>query len=57
MPKGPFHIVNSRTGKHLGPFTTELDAAMAKTLDVIDSGWFDGKTMDREQFKQHMGWD
>jgi hypothetical protein len=33
----PFHLINTATGKHLGPFSTFLDAALART--VGEGGW------------------
>lgn len=51
----PYHIVNSLTGKHIGPFTTITDAKLAAYIGSV--GWVDGKIMDREEFNVHMRWD
>lgn len=52
MSTGPFHIVNRLSGKHIGPFTTETDCALAKTMATPD--WITGIVMDKKQFKKHM---
>lgn len=36
QPQGPFHIINKFTKKFAGPFTTDLDARMAKTIATED---------------------
>jgi hypothetical protein len=50
MSDGPFHIVNRLSGKHVGPFTTESDCALAKTIATPD--WTTGIVMDKKQFKK-----
>ncbi|SKN58095.1 Uncharacterised protein [Mycobacteroides abscessus subsp. massiliense] len=52
MSSGPFHIVNRLNGKHVGPFTTETDCALAKTIATPD--WTTGIVMDKKQFKKHL---
>jgi hypothetical protein len=52
--RGPWHIVSRSTGLHVGPFTTELDCVMARSIARND--WQDGMDMDREAFDKHL-WD
>jgi hypothetical protein len=33
----PYHLINSQTGKHLGPFSTYMDALLARTIG--EGGW------------------
>ncbi|HVQ84671.1 MAG TPA: hypothetical protein VMS84_07955 [Mycobacterium sp.] len=49
-PGGPYHIVNKFVGKHLGPFTTELDGILARTLSD-DMSWRSAEVMNYEAFK------
>lgn len=52
--RGPFHIVNALTGKHIGPFTTETDCILARNMASLSSGWATGKIMDDNEFEQHL---
>jgi hypothetical protein len=49
-PGGPYHIVNKFAGKHLGPFTTELDGILARTL-ADDMKWRTAEVMNYDAFK------
>jgi hypothetical protein len=49
---GPWHIVNRLTGKHHGPFSSELDCVMARAIATPD--WSTGIDMDREAFDRHL---
>lgn len=49
---GPYHIVNTFSGKHVGPFTTELDCLMAKSIATPD--WTNGKVLNQKDFEEHM---
>lgn len=49
QPQGPFHIINKFTKKFAGPFTTDLDARMAKTIATED-GWLRGEVLDKVTF-------
>ena len=46
-------MVNQKTGKHLSPFTTELDAALARTMSSSD-GWQCGKTYNKKEFDDYL---
>lgn len=46
----PYHLINSRNGKHLGPFSTETDVALAR--NVSTGGWETGIVMNREEFTE-----
>jgi hypothetical protein len=48
-PGGPYHIVNKFVGKHLGPFTTQLDGILARTL-AEDMSWRTAEVMNYEAF-------
>ena len=50
MSNSPYHIVNALNGKHIGPFSTELDAMLAKQM-TCNSGWSDGKILGRREFE------
>ncbi len=45
-------MVSRITGKHVGPFSTELDASMARAIATSD--WSTGVAMDREGFDAHL---
>jgi hypothetical protein len=47
-----YHIVNSITGKHIGPFTTELDTVFARNIGT--AGWPDGRVLNEEEFERHL---
>lgn len=49
---GPWHLVNQVTGKHCGPFSTELDAQMARS--IATGSWHNAIAMDRETFDAHL---
>jgi hypothetical protein len=49
-PGGPYHIVNKFAGKHLGPFTTESDGILARSLSDQMS-WRTAEVMNYETFK------
>jgi hypothetical protein len=46
----PYHLVNHQIGKHTGPFTTYLDAALARNIG--GGGWEYGEIMNRHEFTQ-----
>jgi hypothetical protein len=51
----PYHLVQDPRfgGKHIGPFTTHLDAALA--LRVADYYWnLHATIMDKKQFDAHL---
>jgi hypothetical protein len=48
----PYHIVNSRTGKHQGPFSSYLDACLARLIG--GPGWDTGEIMNRFEFTAHL---
>lgn len=50
--KGPWHIVNRMSGKHIGPFTTELDCWFARSIATPD--WATGIDMDKATFDEHL---
>lgn len=50
--RGPWHIVSRHTGRHAGPFTTELDCAMARSIATDE--WRDGIDMDDKAFTMHL---
>jgi hypothetical protein len=50
--RGPWHIVSRVTGKHHGPFNTELDCVMARAIATPD--WSTGIDMDSEAFDRHL---
>lgn len=50
---GPWHIVSRVTGKHLGPFSTEMDCVLARAMGHPD--WASGIDMDRATFDRHLG--
>lgn len=50
--RGPWHIVSRVSGKHLGPFSTALDCALARS--VAGPEWVSGTDMDRVAFARHM---
>jgi hypothetical protein len=50
--RGPWHIVSRVTGLHMGPFSTELDCAMARTIATLE--WKTAIDMDRETFDRHL---
>lgn len=52
--KPPFHIINRHSGKHLGPFSTEIDAALARSIDTMGLGWSNGDVLDRREFDNHL---
>ncbi len=52
-PNGSWHIVSDITGKHIGPFTTELDCAFARSIATRE--WSTGIVMDRSRFYRHLG--
>lgn len=55
MSNSPYHIVNAATGKHIGPFSTETDAALAKSITYDpDNGWRNGKVLGRNEFDTHL---
>jgi hypothetical protein len=45
----PYELVNEETGKHLGPFSTYLDAALARTIGV--GGWARSPILNKKEFK------
>lgn len=45
---GPWHIVARLSKRHAGPFTTEVDAAMAR--QIAGAEFRDGTLMDAAQF-------
>lgn len=49
--KPPFHLVNRRTGKHLGPFSTRIDALLATQLASWGDSW---TAMDKTEFDAHL---
>lgn len=51
--KGPYHIVNQTTGKHLGAFTTEIDCLLARTLSN-EFSWRTATIMDKATFAEHL---
>lgn len=55
MSDSPYYIINTHTGKHLGPFSTETDAALAKSIARVSSGWKNGKVLGRKEFDEHLG--
>jgi hypothetical protein len=50
--RGPWHIVSRTSGKHAGPFTTELDCVMARS--IARDEFRDGTDMDDYQFNLHL---
>lgn len=50
----PYHIVNALSHKHLGPFSSELDCVLARTIDVFGLGWLTAEVMDKDQFDAHL---
>lgn len=50
--RGPWHLVSRTTGKHHGPFTTEFDTAMARSIATPD--WSTAIAMDRETLRRHL---
>ena len=50
-PGGPFHLVNTTVGKHCGPFTTEMDARMALSINT-EGSWLHAKLLNNHDFKQ-----
>jgi hypothetical protein len=51
--EGPYHVVNSGTHKHLGPFTTEVDAALARSMSS-ENGWQTGRTYNKREFNEYL---
>lgn len=49
---GPWHIVNRVDGKHAGPFTTELDCVMARSIGR--PSWANAIDMDAATFERHL---
>ena len=49
-PGGPWHIVNKIVGKHLGPFSTQLDGILARTL-ADDMSWRTAEVMNHKKFQ------
>lgn len=49
----PYHIVNVGTGKHVGPFSTRLDASLALSINT-DGDWCHGRILDRDEFDAHL---
>jgi hypothetical protein len=47
-----WHIVNRLTGQHIGPFSTELDCALARS--IAGPGWANGIDMNRKAFNKHL---
>lgn len=54
MSNSPYHIVNAATGKHIGPFSTKTDAALARNMSDCNSGWRTGKVLGRNEFDTHL---
>lgn len=52
MKKGPYHIINSVTGRHIGPFTTDIDAALARSIGT--EGWPNAKTLNKKEFDEYL---
>lgn len=50
--RGPWHIVSRVSGKHIGPFSTELDCSLARAIATPD--WATGIDMDRDAFDRHL---
>jgi hypothetical protein len=48
----PYHLVNHTSGRHIGPFSTYLDAAMARQIGY--AGWERGEIMNRQEFETHL---
>ena len=53
-PDPPYYLINSVTGKHLGPFSTVLDAVFARTVDTYDTGWLCAEVMNKAMFHEHL---
>lgn len=49
--KPPYHLINQATGKHLGPFSTYVDALLASQIAAPGSRWL---AMDKDEFEAHM---
>lgn len=51
--EGPYHVVNELTGKHLGPFTTKVDASLARAMSSSDS-WARGRDYNKREFDEYL---
>lgn len=49
---GPWHIVSRVSGKHIGPFSSQMDCVFARSIATPD--WATGIDMDRDTFTQHL---
>lgn len=49
----PYHIVNDHSGQHLGPFSSHLDAALARHI-ADDIGWQRGRILNKNEFRAHL---
>jgi hypothetical protein len=49
----PYHLVNSVTSKHHGPFSTYLDAVLARYIGTV--GWPQASIMDKDEFAAYLG--
>lgn len=49
--EGPYHLVNAVSGKHVGPFTTGLDAVMASQIAPWGERW---EAMNKAEFDRHL---
>lgn len=47
--RGPWHLVSRMTGRHHGPFTTEVDCVMARAVATPD--WSTARALDRVAFE------
>lgn len=45
----PYHAINIVTGKHMGPFSSEIDSALARSMGT--DGWRRGKDMGANEFQ------
>lgn len=51
-PQAPWHLVNDDLGRHIGPFSTASDAAMARHIG--GGGWNTARILDTGAFEQHL---